>query len=412
MIDQKISGPQHTEGIRDMHATGPLNGRRVLELGGYVAAPFATMILCHLGADVIKVESLSGDPTRVRKANFVANNPGKRSIALNLRDERSRPVWESLVQSADVIIQNLDAAATEKLGIGYTECRAINLSLIYCHIKAFGGGPYSDRPATNPIVEALTGLMSITWADGKPARQAAPFYDQMAGMFAALEVAVALTTRDDDASSGYIETDLFETGLFSVAPRLADYMLNKELQGEIWGTAPYDTFQTSDGQWIFLGVVNDALWRSFCAALSLTEQAADPDIATSAQRLARKAYVDQVAGEAIGRLSRDEALARLRAAGIPCAPVNNFGETLQDEHVRSGGKLYKVSYDGEEALLPAFPVVSSSVSGIARAEIPSLGEHSAEIIKSLGYGDGDLAALIDAGVVSAPVSDTGSQLAR
>jgi crotonobetainyl-CoA:carnitine CoA-transferase CaiB-like acyl-CoA transferase len=387
----------------------PLKGRRVLELGGYVAAPFATMVLCHLGADVIKVESLSGDPTRVRMTNFIANNPGKRSIALDLRNDRSRPVWERLVESADVIIQNLDAAATDRLGIDYARCSAIKPTIIYCHIKAFGKGPYSDRPATNPIVEALTGVMSITWTAGKPARQAAPFYDQMAGLFAALDVAVALTASDGGSGGRYIETDLFETGLFSVAPRLADYAVNGELKGEVWGTAPYDTFQTSDGHWIFLGVVNDALWRSFCAALGLTDQAADPEIATSSQRLARKAYVDHVAGQAILKLSRDEALAKLRAAGIPCAPVNNFGETLQDEHVRSEGKLYKVSYEGVEAFLPAFPVVSSSVPGITRAEVPSLGEHSAEIIRSLGYQDDELAALLEASVVNVSRRDASPQ---
>lgn len=379
--------------------SAPLTGCRVLELGGYVAAPFATLLLCHLGADVIKVESLAGDPTRVRPANFIANNPGKRSIALDLRSHASRPMWDRLVQSADVIVQNLDKSATDRLGIGYSECRAINSSIIYCHIKAFGSGPYSDRPATNPIVEALTGLMSVTWAAGKPSRQAAPFCDQMAGMFAAMSVGMAVAGRGAARIGEYIETDLFETGLFSVAPRLAEYAVSQELQGEVWGTAPYDTFETADGHWIFLGVVNDSLWRSFCAAMGLEDLAADPRVATSGQRLARRAYVDGVASRAIQRLSRDEALEKLRSSGIPCAPVNDFSETLADEHVRSQGKLYAVTYGSQRALLPSFPAASDSVTGVARKKVPSLGEHSIEILRSLGYEDDESGAFVEAGTV-------------
>jgi crotonobetainyl-CoA:carnitine CoA-transferase CaiB-like acyl-CoA transferase len=377
-----------------------LTGCRVLELGGYVAAPFGALVLRHLGADVIKVESPTGDPTRVREANFVANNAGKRSLVLDLRNKSARPVWNRLVESSNVIIQNLDDSATGKLAIGYQECRVVNPSIVYCHIKAFGPGPYSNRPATNPIVEALTGIMSITWADGKPARQGASFYDQMAGLFSALSVVVSLTAENQGTVGEYIETDLFETGLFSVAPRLADYAINNELAGEVWGTAPYDTFRTADGHWIFLGVVNDSLWISFCAAMGLTEAGEDPGLATSAQRLARKSDVDQLAAAAIAQLSREEALAILQNAGIPCAPVNNFKDALGNEHVRTPGKLYRASYGGRESLLPSFPVVGATNENEHSAVgVPALGEHSAEILTSLGYEQDDLSALVADGIV-------------
>ncbi len=380
-----------------------LEGCRILELGGYVAAPFATLVLGHLGAEVIKVESLAGDPARATVSNFVANNCGKSSIAIDLGNKKSRNVWKRLVESADVIIHNLDQRATRRLGVGYEECRLVNHKIVYCHIRAFGKGPYEEMGATNPIVEALTGLMSITWSDGRPTRQALPFCDQMTGLFAALSVVIALAAPDDRVESKYIEANLFETGLFSVAPRLVDYAINRELQGPAWGTAPYTTFQTRDGYWIFLGVVNDSLWRSFCAAFDLADLGADPSLAHSQQRSARKSYVDRIAGEAIKRLSRVEALSRLRAAGIPSAPVYDFSETLLDEHVRSTGKLYSASFGGLDALLPEYPVVTDGAAHVAGLHVPLLGENSVDVITDLGFGVSEVSSLKASGVIKVPL---------
>jgi crotonobetainyl-CoA:carnitine CoA-transferase CaiB-like acyl-CoA transferase len=382
----------------------PVAGCRVLELGGYVAAPFASLILANLGADVIKVESLRGDPTRARKSNFIAMNSGKRSIALDLKDDRARDIWNALLQTSDVIVQNLDSAATDALKIGYADCRSVNPDIVYCHVKAFGSGAYQDRPATNPIVEALAGVMSITWANGKPTRQASPFYDQLAGAFAALGIvsALSLDTRVD--GQGFVEVDLFETGLFSAAPRIADYFVSGELNGEVWGTSPYDTFETRDGRWIFLGVVNDGFWRSFCHVMGLTGPGEDPRFATTQGRLALKDEVDRLAGEAVAQLTLDEVLEKLQAVGVPCAPVNDFRHVVENEHVVSDGKLFESTYEGSDLKLPGFPVEASFISDRARRSPPGLGEHSSEVLRSLGYSDQEVVELASDSVVAGPTS--------
>jgi formyl-CoA transferase len=377
---------------------GILDGYRVLELGGYVAAPFCGLVLAQLGAEVIKVESFAGDPTRVRTANFIANNAGKRSVVIDLKRPEAAAVWHPLLSSAHALVHNVDNAAMKRLGITFEGCRKVNPNLVYSHIKAFGEGPYSERTATNPVVEALSGLMSITDNAGKPGRQASSFFDQMAGLFAAIGI---MTDLLRPAESGYTEIGLFETGLFSTAPRLADYVVSKELSGEVWGTAPYDTFETLDKKWIFLGVINDAFWRAFCEVMQLPDVLADTSIATSAQRLARKHYVNSIADEAISRYPRAEVLAMLEGAGVPAAPVNDFADVLQDPHVRAPGKTYSTSFDGHSVLLPTLPLVGSlAPAAPTSASTPELGGDSVDIFDSLGLSSEDVGALISRGVVS------------
>jgi crotonobetainyl-CoA:carnitine CoA-transferase CaiB-like acyl-CoA transferase len=377
---------------------GILDGYRVLELGGYVAAPFCGLVLAQLGAEVIKVESFSGDPTRVRTANFIANNAGKRSVVIDLKRPEATAAWHPLLSSAHALVHNVDNAAMKRLGITFEECRKVNPTLVYSHIKAFGEGPYSARTATNPIVEALSGLMSITDNGGKPGRQASSFFDQMAGLFAAIGIMVDLLRP---AESGYSEVGLFETGLFSTAPRLADYVVSRELAGEVWGTAPYDTFETLDKKWIFLGVINDTFWRAFCEVMELPDALADTSIATSAQRLARKHYVNSIAAEAISRRSRTELLAMLEGVGVPAAPVYDFADVLQDPQVRAPGKTYSTSFDGHSLLLPTLPLIGSlAPSAPTSASTPELGEDSVDVLESLGLLPEDVGVLISQGVVS------------
>jgi crotonobetainyl-CoA:carnitine CoA-transferase CaiB-like acyl-CoA transferase len=382
-----------------------LTGCRVLELGGYIAAPFATLLLANLGADVIKVEPPNGDPSRGRSANFMPNNSGKRSIALDLKDPRSRKIWEDLVRSSDVVVQNMGDEATKSLSVGYEECRSLQPQIVYCHIRGFGAGPYGGRPATNPIVEALTGLMSITFNDGRPARQGSSFYDQMAGLFAALGVVAALSIDDRSTGKGFVELDLFETALYSVAARLTGFSMEGELAGDTWEAAPYGTFKTADGAWIFLGVISDSLWRSFCSAMGLAEFGRDPELASRAKRLARKEFVNDLAQKAIAQVPKDRLLAQLDTAGVPAAPVLNFQEVLADPQVQHPGKLFRSTYKEYQTMLPSFPVIGEVAVNPQSTSSPGLGEHASEILKSLNYPEGEIATLIDGGVVTGPSQD-------
>jgi itaconate CoA-transferase len=300
-------------------------------------------------------------------------------------------------------VVNLGDKAIAELGVGYEECRAIAPQIVYSRISGFGSGPYHGMPATNPIVEAMTGLMSITRSNGKPSRQGSPFYDQLAGTLCALGAIAALNLDDRSDGSGYVETDLFETALYSVAPRLAAYSLDGELNAEVWGTAPYDTFETSDGEWVFLGTLTDALWRRFCVAFELPEAAADPRYATSAQRLAAKDLVNQIAQDALHRRTTEETLDLLRDHGIPCAKVLDFSQVLEDTHVRQDSKMFVSSFGSKQIRLPSFPVVGPGFDGLTRGtDAPPLGGDSVDVLASLGCPESEIAALIEQGLVIVP----------
>lgn len=377
----------------------PLRGARVLELGGYVAVPFGTQLLGQLGAEVIKVEGPTGDPSRARQIHFTTNNVGKRSVSIDLKTARGHQVWETLVRSADVVMQNLDDGATDRLRIGYDDCRALQPQLVYAQVRGFGAGPHQGAKATNPIIEAMTGLMSITSANGKPGRQGSPFYDQLAGILAALGVVAALNLADRSDGSGFVEADLYETALVSLAPRLAECSLTGELAGEVWGTAPYDTFQASDGKWIFLGTISDALWRRFCRAFDLTGPGSDSTLATSEQRFARKAEMDELAQKVVGGFASDEAMAKLRAADIPCAIVANFREVIDDPQFAAEEKSYSTTFNGNTVRLPASPIVSRMTQRPSRPRPPELGEDTRDVLCSLGFSDADIQRLSANGAI-------------
>jgi crotonobetainyl-CoA:carnitine CoA-transferase CaiB-like acyl-CoA transferase len=359
-------------------------GCRVLELGGYVAGPFATLLLANLGAEVIKVESVTGDPSRLGP-NFHSNNAGKRSVAADLVSAEGKATWESLVVGADVVVQNLDSAATRRLGVTFDDVSALNPDIVYVNIRGFGPGPYEDLSATNPIVEALCGLMSVTIRDGKPTRQSSPFYDQLAGVLAALGAATALALPDRSNGRGLVEIDLFETGLYSVASRIVTYEIDGLVSPDVWNAAPYDSYPTSDG-WVFLGAINDGLWRRFCEVFGLTEALEDPMWATSRQRYADRLSVDEFVRRVLGTLTTAEAVSKLRDSGVPCAPVHTFEDVLRDPQVRWDGNLVESAYSGQRALLPRFPVRGTIARAPVRGDAPRLGELDA---RAVGRFEGD-----------------------
>lgn len=385
-----------------MHKT--IAGATVLELGGYIAAPFGSLLLAGLGARVIKVESLRGDETRHLRDEkmFIASNVGKESIALDLKSGSGADVFGRLMRNADVVLHNLSVEATRDLHLTYEDCRRTNPEIIYCHIAGFGNGPYADRLATNPLIEALVGTMVTLAPGGKPIRMGGSYYDQMAGALAALAVVAALGGQTEETGR-HIRIGLFETGLYLDASRLRVRKPGaRNDPSGVWNIPGYDAFKSADDRWVFVGAVSDSLWRKLCQALSLADVLADPSLATPQQRWARRNEVTAIIAEALATKPSEEIITRLNQAGVPCVPVNEFDDVMRDEHLQADGKLAAATFNGRRLDLPTFPVAGGAAQRAQGTAAPQLGEQSIPILRALGYDDTACGDLVSRRVVSTP----------
>ena len=379
-----------------------LAGRRVLELGGYLAAPFACNVLQGLGADVIKVESMTGDPTRTAVRGgpggiFIAYSHGKRSLCIDLASAAGHEVFRRLLTTADIVVHDLSPASTRKLKVTEEDCLRENPHLIYCHIKGYGPGPRADDVASNPIVEAATGVMFGNQVNGRPTRLGPSYHDMFAGFNAVVGILSELISRADGKSGAALEIGLYETALHVAARDLVTVGL--DLQAEKGTTTHgeyahpgYGAYETADGRWLYLLLLSDNHWAKFCSALQLPE-AADPSLATRSQRQSRGAQVEAVVNRAIRLFAFAEMATRLNAAAVGFTEVKRPAEVLDDVQAREEGKLVDVRYLGHEYQVPAFPINAKS-SASKRSDPPLLAQHTREILASLGYSAAEYATLI------------------
>lgn len=392
----------------------PLEGRRVVELGTMVAAPFATHILAQLGAEVIKVEPPTGDTTRtlVRggpSGTFIAYNHGKKSLCLDLTLPEGREALRRLLRGADVVIHNLSPSAARKLGVTVDDLKEINPSLICCHIRGYGPGPQSDELATNPVAEAATGVMEDHRIDGRPTRLGPSYHDQFAGAYAVIHVLSALLNAMQAPSGASrqegqgVEIGLYETGLHLAGRDLAGLQLKSQLFGRPereaggeFAMPGYGAYQTADGRWIYLLVLTDAHWRKLTSALAMPE-ADDPDLAGLRARKKQRDRVERAVRRAVGALDYDAAATRLRDGGVGFTEVMPLERVLDAPQARQPGKLRHTTFAGLDFEIPEFPGRSSILPG---APPPRLGEHSMELLHSLGYEEAECAALLEGRAVA------------
>ena len=380
----------------------PLSGKRVIELGTMIAAPFATHILSQLGAEVIKVEPPSGDTTRslVRggpSGTIVAYSHSKKAICLDLTTEGGRGIFRKLVASADVVIHNLAPAAAKKLGVTAEDCREVNPALIHVHIKGYAHGPQADDLMTNPIAEAATGAMAEHLVDGRPTRFGPSYHDQFAGTYAVIRVLAAMLDPDGERQ---IEIGLYETGLHLAARDLAGMQLKTQLLGRLekegggeFSMPGYGSYLTADGRWIYLLILTDAHWARLTKALAMPEDG-DPELARLRDRKKARERVEAVVRAAIGGLTFDEAEAKLRVAGLGFSEVMPLERVLEKSQARQPGKLREVDFRKLHFEVPEFPGAREVSENLPP---PELGEHTASLLAELGYSADEAAALVSSG---------------
>lgn len=385
----------------------PLLGRRVVELGTMIAAPFATHLLAQLGAEVIKVEPPTGDTTRalVRggpSGTFIAYNHGKKSLSIDLASSEGLDVFRRLVATADVVIHNLSPAATRKLRITAEDLADANPELVYCHIRGYGAGPQHEDLATNPVAEASTGVMDDHRIEGRPSRLGPSYHDQFAGAYAVIRVLGALLLPAPRAAQDrYIEIGLYETGLHVAGRDLAGIQLKTQLLGRPekeaggeFAMPGYGAYQTADGRWLYLLVITDAHWKKLAHAMAISE-GDDPQFDRLRERKRQRDRIETAIREAMARVGFDEACQRLRAEGVGHTEVLPLERVLEAPQARHPGKLRTLDFHGLQFEVPEFP------GGHAGDGLPPphLGEHSLELLAALGLGE-QAQGLLESGAIA------------
>lgn len=373
----------------------PLEGLRVLDLSRVLAGPFATMILADLGADVVKVERPeAGDDTRHwgppfaggESAYFLSANRNKRSITADFKSARDLAHVKRLAGAADVVVENLRRGALEKAGLGYEALKAENSGLVYCSITGFGPGEDEDSPGYDFLVQARAGVMGITGPEDEPTKVGVAVADMVCGLYAATSILAALRARDATGEGAHVEVPLFESTLSWLGNRAQEYLVSGEDKGRMGNAhpsiVPYQTFDAADRP-LAVAVGNDAQFERLCRAIGREDLADDQRFATNPGRVEhREALVAELARTFSGRTA-DEWAAGIRAAGVPCGPVNSLADVFSDPHVLSSGILRDVEHPAAGALkMLASPLLIDGRRPPIRRPPPTLGEHAREIGQS------------------------------
>ena len=392
-------------------STAPLAGLRVVEFAHMVMGPTCGLALADLGADVVKVEPAAagerpaGDNTRrllgAGTGFFAMLNRNKRSVTLDLKSAAGLADAKQLIDQADVLIENFRPGALDRLGLSYEALRATNPRLIYCSCKGFLPGPYEHRVALDEVVQMMGGLAYMTGLPGKPMRAGSSINDILGGTFAALGVLAAVNERHRTGVGQHVSSGLFETNAVLVAQHMAQAAITGEEPPPMGVRRPawpiYDVFDCADGGQVFVGVVTDTQWRLFCTSLGLTVLSMDPMLATQQQRVAARERVLPIVAAALAAFDQAGLMAWCEKRGLPYAPIARPAELFDDPHLNASGGLVPLTLpDGRPVKLPALPIAMNGQRLTQRHDLPSAGQHTAEVLAEAGWGGACNSARTDA----------------
>ncbi|HEU0013905.1 MAG TPA: CoA transferase [Longimicrobium sp.] len=385
-------------------ARGPLAGLRVLDLTRVLAGPLCTMVLGDLGADVVKIERPGGgDDTRAwgppwaqgpqgrESAYYLCVNRNKRSAAVDLKTEDGRALVRRLAADADVLVENFAPGTLDGWGLGYDALAEANPRLVFCSITGYGSdGPEAGRPGYDFAVQARAGWMAVTGdADGAPVKVGVAIVDVLTGQNAAVAILAALRERDRSGRGQRVEVSLFDSALAGLV-NVTQAALVTGREPVRWGNAhptivPYQAFEAADRPFV-LAVGNDAQWRRACEAVGAGELAADARFATNPGRVEHRAEISAALTERFRARPAAEWLARLEAAGVPCAPVQTVGEALRDPVLTERAGLWAMegATYGEVQTVASPLRFAATPAGLARPA-PALGEHTEQVMRE-GWG--------------------------
>ena len=393
---------------------GALKGIKVIELAQIMAGPTCGMLLADMGADVIKVEKLpGGDDTRSysqpsingESAAFMILNRNKRGIAVNLKKPGGLEVVKRLLADADVVTENYRKGTLDRLGLGYDVLEKLNPRLIYCAISGYGRtGPYADKGGFDLIAQGFAGIMSITGEPGgAPAKSGTSIADINAGILAALGIVAALVARATTGRGQMVETSLMEAAVQQTYWQSAIFFATGENSGPTGSahilTAPYQAFPTADG-WINVGGANQSNWERIVKVIGQPELAGDARFATNSDRMKNLAALTPLIAQRLKSRPSADWIREFEAAGVPVGPVNKIGDMLADPQVAAREMVLEVEHAraGRVKTLGT-PIKFSGTPGAVTRAAPLLGEHTREILGTLGYSDPQIDALEEEGAV-------------
>lgn len=402
----------------DAENGGPLSDLRVLDLTQVLAGPFATMLLADLGADIVKVESPHGDHARTNQpfiedtdpfgGYFQSINRNKRSISIDLKSEEGKEAFKTLVEDADVVVENFRSGTMDRLGLGYDTLRERNPELVYASISGFGDeslgeSPYASRPAFDFIAQAMGGVMSITGTPEEGPTKVGPgIGDIFPGMLALVGLFAALRHRDRTGQGQYVDLSMVD-GLVYLCERIVhQYSYTGEVP-EPGGNShpiffPYDRYETKTG-YVVIAAPEPNQWESLC------EHLGRPDLAkkyeTKVERSEHAEKLRPIVQNWVSSFERDE-LFELLGDDVPCAPVYDAADIFDDEHFSARDMLADVEQpgSGETVQIANLPIKLSNTPGGIRHRAPLHGEHSREVLDEAGFDDGEIDGLFADGVVS------------
>ncbi|MBU1357788.1 MAG: CoA transferase [Gammaproteobacteria bacterium] len=375
----------------------PLEGVRVIEVCNVAAGPYCGMLLADMGADVVKVENPDGGDTLRSwppindgySENFASLNRNKRSVTLNLKAPADVEVFLRLAQEAQVVIENNRPGVMDRLGVGYEALRALNPALIYCSISAYGqSGPRSQEGGFDLTIQAMSGIMSVTGEPGRPpVKCGVPLADFSAGLYAAFGIASALRQAESTGQGTHLDVAMLGATLGIAALQTSEFFGSGNdpvpLGSAHPRNAPYRVFRSKDG-YFGMAAGNNALWKSVCGVVGRPDLLADERFQTPTLRARHQDALLVILEEIFAEADTAAWLERFRAAGVPCAPINNYSQVLADPQVDHMGWVQPIELpNGAKTRTFASPMRFSGESLPIVRRPPGLGEHNDELLEPL-----------------------------
>lgn len=369
----------------------------VLDLTRVLAGPYASMMFADFGANVIKIETpKGGDDSRAfgpfvgeESAYFMSLNRGKRSMTLNLKEDKAKEIFKEMVKKADVVLENYRPGTMEKLGLGYDVLKEINPKIIYTACSGFGHtGPYSTKPAYDVIVQGMGGIMSITGQeDGEPTRVGASVGDVTAGLFAVIGTLTALYAREVTGIGQKVDVAMLDCQVAILENAIARYVTSgvspQPIGNRHSSITPFEAFKAKDG-YIIIAVGNDRLWSDFCNLINRPDMIQDERFVTNPKRTENQKALKNVLDTVFPEKTVDEWIEALDMAGIPCGPINTIERVMENVQVKARNMIVETDHPtAGKVKMAGVPIKLSAMPGSVEGPAPLLGQHTEEILAEI-----------------------------